>query len=199
MSKYLAFTSILLIVSVLSFATGFGYKNQDIIKSYGDRILKFLNDSKTPQVIITRSSPIINVKPQTVASHPVPSKQTVQNWTGPQFWDEISNKRREVGLSPIPPNETLCTLAAIRLADIRRLGRLDDHDGFKPLIDKYKDDLEKADLLNIFEFLTSGAPTAKDAVEGLYNTMGHKALFTEIYKAGCAYAADTFGVVITSK
>ena len=145
------------------------------------------------------NSPTINVRPQTVASQPVQSKPIRQNWTGPQFWDEITNKRREVGLSPIPPNELLCTLAAIRLADIRRLGRLDDHDGFKPLVDKYKDDLEKADLLNLFEFLTSGAPTAKGAVDGLYNTMGHKALFTEIYKGGCAYAADTFGVVITSK
>ena len=197
MVRAIALILILLIISISSFTSGYLYKNQDLIKNYGNSILKTLSDTKTPQVVI--NSPTITVKPQTVASHPVPSKQTVQNWTGPQFWDEISNKRREVGLSPIPPNGTLCTLAAIRLADIRRLGRLDDHDGFKPLVDKYKDDLEKADLLNLFEFLTSGAPTAKAAVEGLYNTMGHKALFTEIYKGGCVYAADTFGVVITSK
>lgn len=159
--------------------------------------LNLLTRAKNPRLVI--NSPTISVKPQTVASQPVQSKPIRKNWTGPQFWDEISSKRRDVGLSPIPPNELLCTLAAIRLADIRRLGRLDDHDGFKPLVDKYKDDLEKADLLNLFEFLTSGAPTAKDAVDGLYNTMGHKALFTEIYKGGCAYAADAFGVVITSK
>lgn len=197
MAKIFLLGLILIVTAGISFATGYLYKNQDIIKSYGDRIIKSINGGKTPQLVI--NSPAINVKSQTVASHPVPSKQIIQNWTGPQFWDEISNKRRELGLSPIPTNELLCTLAAIRLADIRRLGRLDDHDGFKPLIDKYKDDLEKADLLNVFEFLTSGAPTAKDAVDGLYNTMGHKALFTEIYKGGCAYAADTFGVVITSK
>jgi len=197
MVRTLALILLILIISASSYTLGYLYKNQDLIKSYGDRIIKTISDTKTPQVVI--NSPNITVKPQTVASQPIPSKQKVQNWTGPQFWDEISSKRKDNGLHPIPPEELLCTLAAIRLADIRRLGRLDNHDGFKPLADKYKEDLEKADLLNLFEFLTSGAPTAKAAVDGLYDTMGHKALFTEIYKGGCAYAADTFGVVITSK
>lgn len=196
--KILSNLTLLLIISIISFAAGNAYKNQSLIKSYGDQIIKSIQGLKNPQVTISGGPPI-NVKTQVVASQPVQKTRPAGNWTGPQFWNEISNKRREVGLSPIPPNETLCTLAAIRLADIRRLGRLDDHDGFRPLVDKYKSDLEKADLLNIFEFLTSGANSAKAAVDSLYDTMGHKALFTEIYKGGCAYAADTFGVVITSK
>jgi|GEM_PF-7049898 uncharacterized protein YkwD len=198
MTKTVSSILFLLIIASLSFVAGYSYKNQELIKGYGDKVLRAIKDSKTAQVVI--KGPPINVKTvRPAASQPIQSNNVTKNWTGPQFWDEISNKRREIGLSPIPSNETLCTLAAIRLAELRRLERLDDHNGFKPLIDKYKEDLQQADLLSLFEFLTSGAPTAKEAVAGLFNTMGHRALFTEVYKGGCAYAADTFGVVITSK
>lgn len=191
-------SSLLLIIAIpVSFGLGFGVRNQDLIKDYGEKIIRTIKNLQTPTVVIKRAEP--KTRSPSNASQPVPKVVNRQNWNGPEFWAAITAKRQEQALSPIPINELLCTLAAIRLAEIRRLGRLDDHDGFKPLVDKYQGDLNKEDLSNLFEFLTSGAPTAKGAVEGLYNTLGHKALFTEIYKAGCAYAADTFGVVITSK
>lgn len=193
--EFLITLVLLIIASGISFSAGFGYQNQKLIQTYGDRIISLLKNPKSPIIQINTPTTIKVPPPKT----PQPSRPKVESWTGPQFWQEIADKRQEQGLSPIPVNELLCTLSAIRLADIRRLGHLDDHEGFKPLVNKYQEDLAKADLTNLYEFLTSGAPTANAAVEGLFDTLGHKALFTDIYKAGCAYAGDTFGVVITSK
>ena len=202
--KYLLLTFFTIVLfSALAFAGGYFYRNLGpanlLIKFYEARI-------KTLSQIYERQLKDLNAKlskqkATSVVYQTVPSlkKAPTPNWSGPEFWQAISHKRIELALSPIPVNELLCTLAAIRLADVRRLGRLDDHEGFKPLVSKYQNDLNREDLLNLFEFLTSGAPTAPAAVEGLYDTLGHKALFTEIYRAGCAYAADGFGVVVTSK
>lgn len=185
------------------FLAGYAYRNLapvNLLVNFYETRLKNLSQSYERQVKELNQKLSARQKAPSVVYQTVPTKKSSPtNWSGPEFWQEISNKRAQVGLSPIPVNDLLCTLAAIRLADIRRLGRLDDHEGFRPLVDKYREDLDKGDLHNIFEFLTSGAPTAKEAVAGLYDTLGHKALFTEIYQAGCAYAADSFGVVITSK
>lgn len=204
LKRFLVGLFLIIFFAGLFFLAGYGYRNLGpvnlLIGLYEAR-LKNLAQSYERQVKELNQKLSSSQKVPSVVYQTVPStkKPSAPHWTGPEFWQEISNKRVSVGLSPIPVNDLLCTLAAIRLADIRRLGRLDDHEGFKPLIDKYRDDLDKGDLHNLFEFLTSGALTAKEAVEGLYDTLGHKALFTEIYQAGCAYAADGFGVVITSK
>lgn len=192
---------LILLLLIVSFASGYLYRNQRLITTYSDKIIKAVQGLRpiNVQIVVPSDLNPMPAAKRPVASQPVPTKTKATNWTGPEFWAAITAKRKEQGLSAIPVSDLLCTLAAIRLAEVRRLGRLDDHDEFRPLVDKYKEDLNREDLLNLFEFLTSGAPTAKEAVDGLYNTLGHKALFTEIYKAGCAYAADGFGVVITSK
>ncbi|MCL5004139.1 MAG: hypothetical protein M1352_02625 [Patescibacteria group bacterium] len=184
---------LLIITASVSFSLGYTLNNANLIARYAGQIIQSIKGMNSTQVVIKESPAPVQVSIKPSATSPKP------NWSGPDFWNAISDKRREGGLSPIPVVDILCTLAAIRLNDLRTLGRLDDHNGFKPLVDKYHDDLVKADQLNLYEFLTYGAPTAKDAVDGLFNTLGHKALFTDIYKGGCAYAADTFGVVITSK
>lgn len=204
LKNYLVVSFLIVFSSSLAFGAGYLYKNLApvnlLVKFYETR---FRNVSQLYEGQIKELNKKLSQKEKmpTVTYQALPSKKILAqpNWSGPEFWQEITNKRAQQALSPIPINELLCTLAAIRLADLRRLGRLDDHEGFKPLINKYQDDLNREDLLNLFEFLTSGAPTGKEAVDGLYNTLGHKALFTEIYKAGCAYAADGFGVVVTSK
>ena len=201
--KTIILVSILLIISsLISFGLGYFYRFWDpthFLASYYENRLQNLKKDYENQIKNLSDQLPLTQKPS-VSRQPVPKSQNSQtSWSGPEFWQAISNKRVEVGLSPITVNDLLCTFAAIRLAEIRRLGRLDDHEGFNPLVEKYKEDLNKEDLLGLFEFLTSGAPTAKEAVDGLYDTLGHKTLFTEIYKAGCAYAADGFGVVITSK
>ncbi len=202
LSPFLPMLLLLMVAAVISFIGGFVYKNFDPVNltiDYYENRLKNLKASH--EVQIKNLNEKLAQKPKAISSsqRPVPSTKITKNWSGPELWEEIGNKRRELGLSPVPVDELTCTLAAIRLAEIRRLGRLDDHGGFDPLIKKYQDELQKADLLNPFEFLTAGADTAREAVEGLYNTLGHRTLFTEIYKAGCAYAADGFGVVLTSK
>lgn len=204
LKNYFVVLFLIAFFSSLAFGAGYFYKNLApvnlLIKFYETR-LKTVSQLYENQVKELNKKLSQKEKMPAVTYQTLPNKKVAlqPNWSGPEFWQEITNKRAQESLSPIPINELLCTLAAIRLADLRRLGRLDDHEGFKPLINKYQDDLNREDLLNLFEFLTSGAATAKEAVDGLYNTLGHKALFTEIYKAGCAYAADGFGVVVTSK
>lgn len=124
---------------------------------------------------------------------PQPQKTT---YTGPQLWEAVNGARIEHGVSALGQRDILCTIAAIRLAQIRELGKLDGHDGFKGVYEKYKDDPNMPN--NVSEFLISGYPTPGEAVSGWLDTLGHKKLITGgEYVWGCIYAQEGFGVAIT--
>lgn len=125
-----------------------------------------------------------------------PAVSLKTDYTGPQLWEVVNKARIDHGVSPLGQRDILCTIAAIRLAQIRELGKLDGHDGFKPIYEKYKDDPNMPN--NVSEFLISGYPTADQAVSGWLDTLGHKKLITGgEYVWGCIYAQEGFGVAIT--
>lgn len=129
------------------------------------------------------------------AVQPTP-RQLKPSYTGPELWEAVNTARVQHGVSPLSQKDILCTLAAIRLSQIRELGKLDGHDGFQPTYDKYKDNPTMPN--NVSEFLISGYPTPNQAVEAWLDTLGHKKLITGgEYTFGCVYAQDGFGVAIT--
>lgn len=118
------------------------------------------------------------------------------DYSGPQLWEAVNKARVEQGVQPLKQRDILCTIAAIRLSQIRELGKLDNHDGFQGVFNKYKDDPNMPN--NVSEFLISGYPTPDQAVAGWLDTLGHKKLITGgEYVWGCIYAQDGFGVAIT--
>ncbi|MBI2590861.1 MAG: hypothetical protein HYW33_03215 [Candidatus Blackburnbacteria bacterium] len=118
------------------------------------------------------------------------------NYTGPELWAAVNEARVEHGVQALSQRDVLCTIAAIRLSNIRSLGKLDNHDGFQATYDKYKDNPNMPN--NVSEFLISGYPTPNEAVEAWLDTLGHKKLITGgEYVWGCVYAQDGFGVAIT--
>lgn len=133
---------------------------------------------------------------KTAEKTPTPAVSLKTDYTGPQLWEAVNAARIGHGVSPLGQRDILCTIAAIRLAQIRELGKLDGHDGFKPVYEKYKDDSNMPN--NVSEFLISGYPTADQAVSGWLDTLGHKKLITGgEYVWGCIYAQEGFGVAIT--
>lgn len=133
----------------------------------------------------------------TSASTPPPNTiQKRTDYSGPQLWEAVNKARVEQGVQPLKQRDILCTIAAIRLGQIREVGKLDGHDGFKGVYDKYKDDQNMPN--NVSEFLISGYPTPDQAVAGWLDTLGHKKLITGgEYVWGCIYAQEGFGVAIT--
>lgn len=149
-------------------------------------------EQKGKEMVITQTSPSPTTMPTSQ-----PQKQSLRiNYSGPELWEAVNKARVEHGVQSLSQRDILCTIAAIRLAQIRELGKLDGHDGFQGVYDKYKD---RSDMPNnIAEFLISGYPTAEQAVAGWLDTLGHKKLITGgEYVWGCIYAADGFGVAIT--
>lgn len=137
--------------------------------------------SPSPAAVITKT-------PQT--------KTGRANYSGPQLWEAVNKARVEYGVNALKQKDILCTIAAIRLSQIRELGKLDGHEGFRGVYDKYKDDPTVPN--NVSEFLISGYPTPNQAVSAWLDTLGHRKLITGgEYVWGCIYAQDGFGVAIT--
>ncbi len=119
-------------------------------------------------------------------------------WGGPELWAAVNKRRVEMGVNPLSQREELCTIASIRLNELLELGKLDNHAGFEPL-------LNRPDLAwihqkyNIAEFLVYGYSTPAESVAAWENTLGHRELLAGgQYVWGCVYAQDTFGVAIAA-
>lgn len=182
----LFFLPAFILIGALIFATGYGLGRQNPRESTNQSASQTVEPKPTP-----KPSPATPKPP----SKPTQIKLSI-NYTGPELWDAVNKARQEHGVNPLAQKDILCTIAAIRLSQIRELGKLDGHDGFRGVFDKYKDNSDMP--TNISEFLISGYPTANQAVEGWLNTLGHKKLITGgEYVWGCIYAADSFGVAIT--
>ena len=128
-----------------------------------------------------------------------PTKAPVPNWSGPELWEAVNTRRKELGVNPLSNQSELCTIASIRLNELLELGKLDGHEGFSTLPERREDLKWIFEKYNISEFLVSGAATAQEAVNLWENTLGHKKLLTGgEYVWGCTYAQNSFGVGIAA-
>lgn len=135
-------------------------------------------------------------KPPPIAAQP---SQAKVSWGGPELWEAVNKKRVENGVNPLGKRDELCTIAAIRLAELLDLGKLDGHEGFGNLKERRSDLKWIFDQYNLGEFLIVGSPTPEETVKAWENTLGHKSLLAGgEWVWGCIYAQSTFGVAITA-
>lgn len=152
-------------------------------------------------------SVLVLASPQTSKTNPTTQKTKSSSsatptptsyYTGTQLWQEIQAYRRQHGVPEFQQDNVLCTIASIRVNQLLELGKLDDHNGFEPLINQYRD---KGYLThtNIAENILSGYPTASAAVAGWDSSLGHQALLKDgSYVYGCAAANSGFAVLIAA-
>src|SRR3990172_9927351 len=72
------------------------------------------------------------------------NQSPVLTWGGPDLWEAVNRRRRELGVNPLSQRDELCTIASIRLNQLLELGKLDGHEGFSKMPD------ERSDLKWIF-------------------------------------------------
>ncbi len=177
----------------LGFFTGYLAGAGEVSKISKLRETQILQDFQNTLASLTQPTPTPTQKPNA----PVTQRPSATiSYTGPQLWEVVNKARVEHGVNQLSQRDILCTIAAIRLSQIRELGKLDGHDGFQGVYDKYKDNPNMPN--NVAEFLISGYPTPDQAVAAWLDTLGHKKLITGgEYRWGCIYAQDGFGVAIT--
>lgn len=177
-------------IATLTFGWGYLYGTAKTLKLAQESQNQFINQNNK-ELSTPTPTPTPTSAPKTQKS-----TQFRPDYTGPELWEAVNNARITHGVSPLKQKDILCTIAAIRLNQIRELGKLDNHDGFDPVVDKYQDSPGMPN--NVSEFLISGYPTPDQAVEGWLNTLGHKKLITGgEYVWGCIYAANGFAVATT--
>lgn len=166
-------------------------------KSEAERnYIAFLNQKNseiTPTQVLTPSP---TSSPRKTATSP----QQVTSWGGPQLWEAVNRRRRELGVNALNQRDELCTIASIRLNELLELGTLDGHEGFSNMRET-RQDLEWIfeRYSTIAEFLAVGGQTPEETVSLWENTLGHKKLLSGgEYVWGCIYAQDTFAVAITA-
>lgn len=142
-------------------------------------------------------TPIPSSVPKSNATNPPVAKKI--SWGGPELWDEVNKRRLLNGVNSLGKKDELCTIAAIRLNELRELGKLDGHEGFSKLSENRTDLKWIFEKYNLAEFLIVGYDTPKEAVDAWEHTLGHKALVAGgEWVWGCIYAQDTYGVAITA-
>lgn len=129
---------------------------------------------------------------------PVKSTSTPSYYTGVELWQKIQQYRLEHGVPEFKQDNTLCTIASIRVNQLLELNKLDDHDGFNPLVEKYRDSNQLTHH-NVAENILSGYHTAAEAISGWDSSLGHRSLMQEgSYVYACAAANYGFAVLIAA-
>jgi len=149
--------------------------------------------------------PKVNPSPSAAMTNtPKPTEKAVAKinkvtWGGPELWEEINKGRVRNGVNPLNKKDELCTIASIRLNELRALGKLDGHEGFSKMPDSRPDLKWIFEKYNIAEYLIVGYETPDAAVSAWEHTLGHKSLLAGgEWVWGCVYAQDTYAVAITA-
>ena len=164
--------------------------------------LGFTEGQKTQLFLeIPKSTPTPTPKVDEITYVKATNAPTIKkiSWGGPELWEEINKRRIENGVNPLSQKDELCTIAAVRLNELRELGKLDGHEGFSSMPEKRTDLKWIFEKYNLAEFLIVGYNTPKETVEAWEHTLGHKSLVAGgEWVWGCVYSQDTFGVAITA-
>ena len=182
-----------------SYAIGYTHGANETLETVETQISQYLAQNSA-NVSSQVEPPTPTPTPRTVFISPPQQTQTQPtNWSGPELWDAVNNRRSQLGVNPLGNQSELCTIASIRLNELLELGKLDGHEGFGTLPDRREDLKWIFDKYNISEFLVYGAESATEAVSLWENTLGHKKLLTGgEYVWGCTYAQNSFGVAIAA-
>lgn len=161
----------------------------------GASTLSAANKNNELIIIVVLASPLNNQASKTNTKNSVP-EATV--YSGTQLWDAVQAYRTAHGVPPYKQDTTLCTISSIRLNQQLSLGHLDNHDGFSPLVDRFRKD-GTLTYSNIGENLVEGYESATEAVNAWDGSPGHAALLKDgAYAFACTSANHGFGVLIAA-
>lgn len=129
---------------------------------------------------------------------PIIRRSAPKYYTGAELWQEIQKYRREHGVPEFKQDNTLCTIASIRVNQMIELGKLDNHQGFTPLVDQFRQE-NRLTHTNVAENILSGHLTPQDAVAAWDGSLGHRALMRDgAYVFACTAANHGFAVLIAA-
>jgi len=150
-----------------------------------------LDSSSGLVFVIILAQPTTNTPAPTITTTPT-------YYTGVDLWQEIQLYRRQHGVPEFKQDNTLCTIASIRVNQLLELDKLDDHQGFSPLVEQFRDSGQLTHH-NVAENILSGYLTAADAVAGWDSSLGHRSLMQDgSYIYACAAANYGFGVLVAA-
>jgi uncharacterized protein YkwD len=119
-------------------------------------------------------------------------------YTGVELWEQIQRYRVEHGVGEFIQDNVLCTIASIRVNQLIELGRLDNHEGFEPLVTEYQES-GRLPHGNVAENILWGYLTPQEAVAGWDGSLGHQALMRDgSYVWGCAAANAGYAVLVAA-
>ncbi len=141
---------------------------------------------------------VVLANPSSSQSSNLPKKTTQNYYTGVELWNEIQKYRTEHGVPEFRQDITLCTIASIRLNQLIELGKLDNHDGFAPLVDQFRND-GRLIHTNIAENILTGYSTPASAVTAWDGSPGHQSLLKDgAYVFACTAANHGFAVLVAA-
>lgn len=194
--KVIIISAAISIVVHIIFFVGYIYGFGKATNNFETQLALFQNAEVSSTVV---GEPEATPTPRIVFRETESNNAPAANWSGPELWEAVNARRRELGVSTLGNQSELCTVASIRLNELLELGKLDGHEGFSSLPDRREDLKWIFEKYNISEFLVSGASSAQEAVNLWQNTLGHKILLTGgEYVWGCTYAQNGFGVAIAA-
>src|SRR3989344_5268734 len=159
-----------LVISALLVICGYGLFTLGYVKGFETASTKWQEEiqrvlAHIPEVTSIEESPK-NVAPTPIVIVQTPSPQKA-SFSGPELWDAVNKRRKELGVNELSNQSELCTIASIRLNELLELGKLDGHEGFSNLAQR-RDDLKWIfEKYNISEFLVSGVTTPTQAEDAL--------------------------------
>lgn len=187
----------LLFVAAAFFFAGYSYR--EMIRPYS----KHISDSDYLQNIFCPSSDQTSAllpTPKSIITPTVkPKSPPPANFTGPELFEAINDKRVIKGVNKLGRSDELCSIASFRLNQLLPNKTIDNHAGFIALT-KDKDSafawiFDKYNIAEFLIFLPSGS--AQDAVAAWENTLGHQKIITGgEFTIGCAYAQAGIGVAL---
>lgn len=133
----------------------------------------------------------------TQSTQPTPPS-TPSYYTGVQLWQKIQQYRRQHGVPEFKQDNSLCTIASIRINQLIQLEKLDDHQGFEPLVQEYQEK-NKISFNQVAENILSGYPTPQQAIQAWDGSLGHQALMQDgSYVWACAAANHGYAVLVAA-
>lgn len=160
-------------------------------KNYRDAGIAVVREGLSYRVVIIMARlMVVKVEKLGAGGYPVVA------WGGPELWAAVNKRRVELGVNPLKQLDIFCTIASIRLNQLLELGKLDGHEGFEGVLNRFPEVRQK---YNVAEFLIVGYLSPTEAVAGWEHTLGHRGLLAGgEYVWGCVYSQETFGVAIAA-
>lgn len=117
-------------------------------------------------------------------------------YTNSELWDNVQQLRMRYNITPFTKDDTLCEIAAIRLNQLLTLGTLDNHAGFSPLINQYKDS-SKLTYTNVSENTLAGYENPAKAVEA-WNSGENSLLRDPTFTHACTATNQGLSILIAA-